>query len=339
LSIQEVLVALIAVPAFLISLAVTLRAAERFASRLDRIGTRFGFPEALVGLLTALAADGPEISSAVVALAKGANSASVGVLVGASVLNIATMIGVSALVAGSVRLSRESLALEGVVGLLVTFIAAAVLFEALPPVAGALILAALLVPYVAVVIRGPGPLARLGLSERTLAELSRATDEHVRAPALRAHVSARPTREIGLMLLEVVLIVLGSFGMVQAALSLGDRLGIPGALIGVLILAPLTSLPNAATAIRLGRHGRGSALVTEMFNSNTINLAFGLVVPALFVGIASVSAVGKVDLGWLIGMTLLAIVLLARPRGVGRRSGALLVAVYAGFVVTQLVLR
>src|SRR5436190_22949305 len=108
---------LVAVPAFLISLAVTLRAAERFAARLDRLGTRYGFSEALVGLLTALAADGPEISSALVALAKGAHATSVGVLVGSNVFNLAAMIGVSALVAGSVHLPRASLALEGSAGL------------------------------------------------------------------------------------------------------------------------------------------------------------------------------------------------------------------------------
>ena len=53
---------ILAAPLFLVSLAVTLAAARLFARRLDRLGVRFGFPEALIGLLTALAADGPEIS-------------------------------------------------------------------------------------------------------------------------------------------------------------------------------------------------------------------------------------------------------------------------------------
>ena len=54
----------VAVPLFVASLAVTLLAARFFAQRLDTIGTRFGLPEAMIGLLTAVAADGPEISSA-----------------------------------------------------------------------------------------------------------------------------------------------------------------------------------------------------------------------------------------------------------------------------------
>ena len=81
--------------------------------RLDRLGVRFGFPEALIGLLTALAADGPEISSALFALIKGAHDVGVGVLVGSNGFNLAAMIGLSALLAGRVRLPREMLAARG----------------------------------------------------------------------------------------------------------------------------------------------------------------------------------------------------------------------------------
>ena len=199
---------LVALPAFLISLAITLRAAERFAERLDRLGTRFGLSEALVGLLTALAADGPEISSALVALSKGARTASVGVLVGSNVFNLAAMIGVSALVAGCVRLPRNSLALEGLVGLLVTIVAAAVLLHALAPIAGAALMLLVLAPYLAVVVAGPRFVARLRLPRRALRPLSGAVAERERIPALRARSVARPRREVVLIVLEVFLIVL-----------------------------------------------------------------------------------------------------------------------------------
>ncbi len=84
---------LLAAALFVVSLVVTLAAARLFARRLDRLGTRFGFPEALVGVLTAVAADGPEVTSALVALAKGAHNVSVGVLIGSNAFNLAAMIG------------------------------------------------------------------------------------------------------------------------------------------------------------------------------------------------------------------------------------------------------
>ncbi len=164
--------AVLAVPLFLVSLSVTLAAARLFARRLDRLGVRFGFPEALIGLLTAVAADGPNVSSALFALAKGAHDVGVGVLVGSNAFQLAAMIGVSALLAGSVLIPRETLALEGIVGLLVTVLAAALLFRWLSPVATVLIAAVVVAPYLTLVIVGARLLDRLHAS---LAFASRAT--------------------------------------------------------------------------------------------------------------------------------------------------------------------
>ena len=57
-----------AIPVFLVSIGVMLAASAVFARRLDHIGLRLGLPEALLGLLTALAADAPELASAITAL-------------------------------------------------------------------------------------------------------------------------------------------------------------------------------------------------------------------------------------------------------------------------------
>src|SRR5256714_6927328 len=105
---------------FLASLAITLAAAAFFARRLDRVGLRLGLPETLLGLLTALAADAPEVSSAIAALVKGANDVGVGVVLGSNVFNLAAMIGLSAVICGGVRIRREALAVEGAVGVAAT---------------------------------------------------------------------------------------------------------------------------------------------------------------------------------------------------------------------------
>jgi Ca2+/Na+ antiporter len=103
--------------------------------------------------------------------------------------------------------------------------------------------------------------------------------------------------------------------------------------LGVLVLAPLTSIPNALTGVRLGVAGRSSALVGETFNSNTINLAGGVIVPALFTGIAVTGTVGDIELAWLLVMTFATLGMLARRGGMDRRHSAVLILLYAGFVV------
>lgn len=323
---------------FIVSLAVTLVAARSFAARLDRLGWRFGLPEALIGLLTALAADGPEISSALFALAKGEHGVSVGVLVGSNAFNLAAMIGVSGLLAGSVRLARGTLLLEGLAGAAVTLIGAAVLLGWLAPVVAAVLAACVLLPYLLLVIGGSELLARHRDADHLLGALARTLQQRPQtATARRVFSSDDPARHLpGRVVLDVALIVAGSAGMVQSALTLGQRWGVSTAILGMLVLAPLTSVPNAITGVRLGLAGRGAALVGEAFNSNTINLTAGVIVPSLFVSLAALSCTAKLQLGWLFAMTCVCLLMLVPARGMRRFQAAVLVGLYVGFVAVQL---
>lgn len=302
---------------FFPSLAVTLGAARLFARRLDRLGVRFGFSESLIGLLTAMAADGPELSSALFALIKGAHGASVGVLVGSGAFNLAAMLGVSAVIAGCVRASRRTLALEGSVGAAITILAVAVLLRWVDAVVGVVLAAAVVVPYLVSVIRTGEP------------------KEGVPPPAPTAPDD--PTHHLlALIVVDLVLIVGGSAAMVQAALTLGHAWHISESALGVLALGPLTSLPNAMTGVRLGLAHRGEALVAETLNSNTINLAAGAIVPSLFVAVAAATTTGRAELWWLVGMTALTLLLSWRRPGLTRAGGIAVIAAYAGFVVVAL---
>jgi cation:H+ antiporter len=325
-----------AVPLFLVSLAVTLLAARMFARRLDRLGVRFGLPEAFIGLLTALAADGPEISSALIALIKGEHSVGVGVLVGSNAFNFAAMIGLSGLLAGSVWLPRPVLTMEGATGGAITLIAAAVLLGWLSATLAAILAACVLVPYVAVITAAADRLTGRWPACHAIRRFADARERRSRQGPQPP--SSDPTHHLlALVVVDVALIVAGSAGMVQAALTLGEQWHVSNAVLGVLILAPLTSVPNAITGVRLGLAGRGAALVGETFNSNTINLAGGVIVPSLFTTVIATTTAAKIQLGWLIAMTFACTAMLARRRGVGRGAASVLIAMYAGFAALQLV--
>jgi cation:H+ antiporter len=304
-------------PLFAASVGVTLAAAALFADRLDHIGPRVGLPETLTGLVTALAADGPEISSALIALAQGEKRVSLGVVLGSNTFNLAAMIGVSAVLAGAVRIGRRALAIEGAVALLATLFGTGVITGVLSAWVAMACLVAILVPYLLLIGRGAA---------------------HAGPPMVRAAASPDDPalwKPIALAVVAVALIVLGSLGMVNSAVSIADRWGISAAIVGTLVLATLTSLPNAFTAVRLGINHRGAALVSETLNSNTINLAVGVVLPALFLSLAGVSGLVAFDLVWLAVMTSFALLLLARTRGASRGGGIALIAMYLAFVVVH----
>jgi cation:H+ antiporter len=287
---------------------VTLAAAAFFARRLDHVGLGLGLPEALLGLLTALAADAPEVSSAIAALVRGEHNVGVGVVLGSNVFNLAAMVGLGALLAGGVRIRRQALAVEGAVAVAATLVVGLLILTVLGPWVTLVLLALVLVPYLALFFRG----GQRGHGERLL------------VPALT-------------LVPALVVIVAGATGMVDAALRLADRWSMPDVIVGIVVLAILTSIPNSFTAVRLALQGRGSALVSETLNSNTVNLVFGVSIPALFITVGSTSALTGFDLGWLLLMTVVVLVLLARPWGVGRSEGAAIILLYAVFVAVQIV--
>ena len=75
-----------------------------------------GYRRRSLGVLAALAADAPEITSAVTALAHGQASVGAGVVIGSNVFNLAALLGLAGMVAGQIALHRRVVLLSGAVG-------------------------------------------------------------------------------------------------------------------------------------------------------------------------------------------------------------------------------
>jgi cation:H+ antiporter len=74
---------------FAASLAVSVAASFVLAAELDRVRARLGVTEGLLGILTALGADAPEIVTAVVAVLASKPTLGVGVVLGSNIFNLA----------------------------------------------------------------------------------------------------------------------------------------------------------------------------------------------------------------------------------------------------------
>jgi cation:H+ antiporter len=306
--------------------ALTVTSSVVLARELDRIGERLGFSEALLGIVTALGADAPEIASAVAAVVAGHEDTGVGVVVGSNVFNLAALLGVSALIAGPVRIHKHGLFLNGGVAVTVAVVGLAVATNLVPGAAGLALALLVLAPYVVLSALHEGARSRLPQA------LREAVFEEQRDA--RRDEFSRPATNVDALVVVPALaaVVGGAYGMVAAAQSLGDRWDVSDVVLGAIVLAALTSIPNLIAAVRLARHGRGAACVSESLNSNNANILVGLCIPATILGFGSASGVEIFAASWMAGLTAVAVAL-AFGGGLTRREGAAIVTLYLVFAV------
>ena len=317
---------------FLLSAVVSLSASVVLVARLERVGERFGASEALLGLMAALAADGPEITSSITAISGGHATIGIGVTLGSNVFNLAALLGLSALIAGQIGLHRRSIILEGALAIVLAFIAVGTVAGALGPVGGLALGLLAFLPYVAYSALAPSRRPKLSLPGRWSAWLARALDEEESELAIAIRPQRGDWRDGVLVAVALVTVVGASVAMEETGTSLGSGAGFAPILIGGVILAAVTSLPNAVAAIYLASKGRGTAMLSTAFNSNAINVIIGLTIPAAILGLGAPSQdVGFVALFYL-GLTALAVALALQAKGLNRRSGSVIIGAYLVFV-------
>jgi len=308
-------------------LVVTVASSMVLARELDRVGERLGFSEALLGIVTALGADGPEIASAVAALVTGHNDTGVGVVIGSNVFNIAALLGLSAVIAGSVRIHRHGLVLNGGVALLVAVFGAFLVVRWIPAWAAFLLALGILAPYVAV------SSLHARSRERLPARLRAAVSEEQRDARRDEYAGPGGLDDVLILVPALAGVIGGATAMVYAAQSLGDHWDVSDVIIGTIVLAALTGIPNLLAAVRLALHGRGAACVSESLNSNNANILVGLCIPAIVLGIGDPSGLEKFSAAAMVVMTLLAGVFAYSKGGLTRREGAAIIALYALFAL------
>lgn len=321
---------------FVLAAAVSLATSWLLVSRLERIGARFGLSEALLGMIAALAADAPEITASVAALAGHHTRIGAGVVIGSNVFNLAALLGLGAVVAGEIKLHRRVILLEGTVAVAVATICLAVVLGGPTPGIGLFAAVAVLVPYLIVSGVSPKRLKDLGLPRPWAAWLSGAVAEEEQELEPAIHPSQANARDVVLALLATAVVVGASVAMELTASTLGKRRHIAEIVIGGLVLAGVTSLPNAVSALYLAVRGRGAATLSIALNSNALNVTVGLLLPGLLVGLGAPSGQGTLIAAWYLGLTAVTLGCAYAGRGLRRRVGALIIAGYVAFVIAVL---
>lgn len=321
------------VVSFLAAAGVSLGTSWVLVSRLERVGARLGLSEGLLGMLAALAADAPEITAATTALAGHHARVGAGVVLGSNVFNLAALLGLASVMAGQIVLHRRVVLLEGVVAILVAAVCVATVGGALSAGIALALVLAVLIPYLLLLGIRHDRLWRLELPATWVRWLTRAVVEEELELEVAIHPQPGRARD-ALVASGAVLVVVGaSVAMEQAASTLGSRHRVAEIVTGGLILAGVTSLPNAVAAVYLARRGRGAATLSTAMNSNALNVAAGLLIPGTIVGLGGSSRAATFVAVWYLALTAFVLACAYAGRGLRRREGAVIVAAYLAFAV------
>lgn len=138
-------------------------------------------------------------------------------------------------------------------------------------------------------------------------------------------------------LLATAVVVGASIAMEQTASKLGARHHVAEIVIGALILAGVTSLPNAIVALYLAARGRGAVTLSIALNSNALNVAAGLLLPGVLIGLGPPSGQATLVAAWYLGLTAATLAGAYLGRGLRRAHGALIICGYLGFAAAVLI--
>jgi Ca2+/Na+ antiporter len=205
------------------------------------------------------------------------------------------------------------------------------------PAVGLALVLVVLVPYVVVLATNAPTMARLPLPARWLEWTTAAVaeEEDELAVAIRPRPGTR--RDLGVAVVALGVIVTSSVVMERAASSVGRHYEIAGIVVGGLVLAAVTSLPNAVAGVYLAARGRGAAMLSTTLSSNIFNVVLGLLVPAALVGLARPSGSETLVVAWYGALTVVALGFAYSGRGLRRWHGWLIIVGYVGFVASLLV--
>jgi cation:H+ antiporter len=318
--------------AFIVGALISLCFSWVLVSRLERVGERVGLSEALLGVIAALAADAPEITSSISAISQHQREIGSGVVIGSNLFNLAVLLGLGAIVSGFIALHRRVVIFGGFIALWVALCCLATTLRAIPVPVGLGISLIVLLSYFVILGLRQEKIRRLPLGRPVTEWLADAVDEE----ALELITAIRPKRgrpiDIATALGSLVVVVLSSVAMERGASSLGHHFRVSDAIIGGIVLAAVTSLPNAVSAIYLAKRGRGAAAFSTALNSNNLNVVVGLLVPGVIVGLALPSFAGNFTSIAYVVLTGLVLVFAFVKSGLTRRAGWVVVAGYAVFV-------
>ncbi len=283
------------------------------------IATKFKLSPMFVGLvLVGFGTSMPELATSLQAQFAGSPDVAIGNVVGSNTANILLIMGIGAVIRPILAV-REALLRDGLALAIISAAAVFLLFQSpVGRVWGAVMIALLL--------------AYIGLSyvmDRRRGDKAAALHE---AEAVSAGAPERLWLSALFFAGGLAGVLIGARFLVTGAIDIATQLAIPEAIIGLTIVAVGTSLPELAATVAAAIRRQGDVALGNVIGSNIFNAAGILGAAALVAPLETPARILGEDVWVMLAATAILLVFAFTGQRVDRREGALLLALYAGYI-------
>lgn len=253
---------LLTVAFFIVGVAALVIGAEALVRGAARLAARTGLSPVVIGLtVVAFGTSAPELAVSLGASLRDEADLAVGNVIGSNIANVLLVLGISAAVGGGLVVAQRIVRIDVplVLGLSVLLFAFG-LDNELDRWEG-IAFVVLLVTYISWTVRAS--------RRSTKPEVAEQYDEALSAERLR---DSSALTDFGFVFAGLLLLVVGSAALVEAATDIASALGVSELVIGLTVVAIGTSLPEIATSVVAAARGQRDLAVGNAVGSNLFNI-------------------------------------------------------------------
>jgi len=246
---------------FIVSLSVLIYGADIIINQSEKIAVRFGISEYIIGAtLIALGTSLPEMAASVSASLHNKPELAVSNIIGSNIINITLVIGVVLLMSKSIKPHRDFFAKDSSWALFPVLIFIIITLDNQITRINGVALLFLMFGYVLFLLNNSEHTADIGLSD----DLKKIKEEF------------KLFRTTILLIIGFIAVVYAADYTVSSASNIAKSFGVSEWLVGVILVAFGTSLPELIVSIMAARKNKADMAIGNIIGSNMANISIAL---------------------------------------------------------------
>jgi len=299
---------------FVAGMGALIWGAEFIIKESERIALHYNISEFVIGAtLIALGTSLPEMAASIAASVKGQSDMAVANVLGSNIMNISLVLGLVFLIASRITPDRDLFFKDSAWLLFPAIIFPLMVLDGSLSRLDGFLLFAMMGAYVLFLVQSS--------SEEQVAEI----DEELKKEPFNWPKTA------GLLLVGFVLVVGGADYAIDAAADIARSFGISEWIVGLLLIAFGTSLPELVVSIKAARAGKADMSIGNIIGSNMANTSVVLGSAAMTRPLTIDLASSSFDIFLMMGVTLM-LVFITANKLYAKASGIMLLIVLAIFL-------